>query len=309
MLPTQPHAPRRSLPSLTFPTLLLAPSLGVVGLIGLGLAPPLALTVAVLTLIGSVALVETRWPFRAAWRSDGSPAAKRETVTDVLYIAFASAPDRLARVGVEAGALLLLGLSRSAEAGPWPEMLLGAALAFLVADLGKYLIHRASHTHPWLFRFHLAHHQPSRVVALNALRLHPVNLAYNAVIDTVPLLIFGVSPAVGAVLATLRATVGVVQHANLDLERGRQWLVNAPSYHRVHHDVDAARANHNFASTLLVWDRLFGTLRRAPAPDEVGVAETDHHLPRGFLGQLFYPFCGKRLAIDCLLARCPRLIR
>lgn len=227
----------------------------------------------------------------------------------MLYIAFASVPDRLTRVGVEAGALLLLGLSMSAESAPWPEMLLRAAMAFLVADLGKYLIHRASHEHAWLFRYHLAHHQPSRVVALNALRLHPVNLAYNAVIDTVPLLLFGVSPAIGAVLATLRATVGVVQHANLDLESGRQWLVNAPSYHRTHHDVVVASANHNFASTLLVWDRLFGTLLRAPAPAEVGVAETDHRLPAGFVGQLFYPFCGERLHVDCFLARFPRLIR
>jgi ornithine lipid hydroxylase len=232
------------------------------------------------------------------------------TATDVVYIALASVPDRLTRLAVGAAALGLLGWSvATAATRSTGQSVLAAIAAFLIADLGKYLVHRASHTVPWLWRFHLAHHQPTRLSALNALRLHPVNMAYNAAIDTVPLLLFGVSPRAAAVLAALRATVGVVQHANLDLEVGRQWLVNAPSYHRVHHHVDAAEANHNFASTLLVWDYLFGTLRRAPAPPLVGVEPTRHRLPVGYVGQLVYPWCGDRLDTTCLLARFPWMVR
>lgn len=287
--------------------LLLAPPAAVGVLAALGMSPPLALTLAVIALIAVLAGLEQWRPFRRDWQSK----AGRETATDVVYIALASVPDRLTRIVIEAAAVAVLGLSTSAstDSQPLVQTLMLALLAFVVADLGKYLIHRVSHTLPVLWRFHLAHHQPSRLSALNALRLHPVNMAYNAAIDTVPLLLFGVSPVIAAVIAAFRATVGVVQHANLDLETGRQWLVNAPSYHRTHHDVDVDAANHNFASTLLVWDRLFGTLSRAPAPTLVGVAPTSHRLPVGYLGQTLYPWCGDRLDTSCVLARFRWMVR
>lgn len=295
------------LPSSCFSLLLLAPPVAVGVLAALGMSPPLALTLAILALIAVLTGLEQVRPFRKDWQSK----AGRETATDVVYIALASVPDRLTRIVIEAAAIAVLGLSTSAsvDGQPLVQTSMLALVAFVVADLGKYLIHRASHSLPVLWRFHLAHHQPSRLSALNALRLHPVNLAYNAAIDTVPLVLFGVSPAIAAVIAALRATVGVVQHANLDLEAGRQWLVNAPSYHRTHHDVDVDAANHNFASTLLVWDRLFGTLARAPAPTVVGVAPTSHRLPVGYVGQTLYPWCGDRLDTSCVLARFRWLVR
>lgn len=295
------------LPSSCFPLLLVAPPVAVGVLATLGMSPPLALTLAILALIAVLTGLEQVLPFRKDWQSKAS----RETATDVVYLALASVPDRLTRIVIEAAAVAVLGLATSAsvDSQPLVQTLMLALLAFVLADLGKYVIHRASHSLPGLWRFHLAHHQPSRLSALNALRLHPVNMAYNAAIDTVPLVLFGVSPAIAAVVAALRATVGVVQHANLDLEAGRQWLVNAPSYHRTHHDVDVGAANHNFASTLLVWDRLFGTLSRAPAPTVVGVAPTSHRLPVGYVGQTLYPWCGDRLDTSCVLARFRWLVR
>jgi sterol desaturase/sphingolipid hydroxylase (fatty acid hydroxylase superfamily) len=229
-------------------------------------------------------------------------------VTDGVYIALASVPDRLTRLAIEGLALVLLGTFATSTVSGY-RAVFSALLAFVVADLGKYLIHRASHVSPWLWSFHLAHHLPGRLSALNALRLHPVNMGYNAAIDTVPLLLLGVPASWAAMSAALRATVGVVQHANLDLDAGRQWLVNAPSYHRTHHDIDATRAHYNFASTLLVWDRLFGTLRRAEAPAVVGVAPGPHRVPAGYVGQLVYPWCGSALDTTCVLACVPWLVR
>jgi len=291
---------------LLFPALLGAPAALVVALITWGMAPATALTVAVLLLIVLLTVLERRWPFRREW----SEQPKSETVTDVAYIALASVPDRVTRLGIEVVAVWVIGAA-ALQASPmsWTRTLLLAGVAFLLADLGKYAIHRVSHVVAWLWRFHLAHHQPQRLSARNALRLHPVNMAYNAAIDTVPLLLLGVSPSVAAVLAAVRATVGVVQHANIDVEDGRQWLVNAPSYHRIHHHVDAAEAHYNFGSVLLVWDRLFGTLKRAPAPETVGVKQPTHRLPSGYLGQLVYPWCGAKLYTTCMLSRLPWMVR
>lgn len=270
-------------------------------IVGLGAPPALTMTLVVLLALALLVALERRAPFRAEW----SARATRETRSDLVYIALASLPDRGARLGAEwlaLGALSLCcagGGSRSLG-----ESIARGVAAFLLADLGKYAVHRASHERPWLWRFHLAHHQPSRIDALNALRLHPVNIAYNAAIDGMAMALLRVPPTIAAVFATLRAVVGLVQHANVDLESGRQWLINAPSYHRTHHAVDLEEAQHNYASTLLVWDRLFATLLRKEAPAAVGVAPSaDHARPEGYLGQTLYAFCGARLTTTCALAR------
>jgi sterol desaturase/sphingolipid hydroxylase (fatty acid hydroxylase superfamily) len=260
-------------------------------LVRLGAPPAGAMTAVVLLTLASVVAMERRAPFRADW----SERPADETRTDLVYVALASAPDRAARLAAEWLALSALSLCcAGAPALSLSEAIARGAVAFLLADLGKYAIHRASHERPWLWRFHLAHHQPARIDALNALRLHPVNMAYNAAIDGFAMGLLRVPVSIAAVLATLRAVVGVVQHANLHLEEGGQWLINAPSYHRTHHSVDVDEANHNYGSTLLVWDRLFRTLLRKEAPATVGVAALDHELPKGYVGQTLYPWCARK---------------
>jgi sterol desaturase/sphingolipid hydroxylase (fatty acid hydroxylase superfamily) len=139
------------------------------------------------------------------------------------------------------------------------------------------------------------------VSVTNALRVHPVNIAANALLDALPMLVLGVTGPLAAVIATLRATFSILQHANLDLERGRQWLFNTPSHHRTHHGASEIDGHSNYGSSLLVWDRLFGTLRKAPAPERVGVEGTER-MPRGYLAELLFPICAHR-ADRCRIVR------
>ncbi|MFO0712929.1 MAG: sterol desaturase family protein [Sandaracinus sp.] len=292
-----PEAASRPLPRWLSPSLVLMPPALSVALVALGLAPPLAVVVVVLSLLALVAWLEGRAPFRPAW-SEASPS---ETRDDLAYVLLAVVPDRLARVSAEAIALGLLGaLVRDDTLSP--GALARGLLAFLLGDLGKYAVHRLSHEAAWLWPFHAPHHQPSRVRVLNALRVHPVNVAYNVLLDTLPMALLGVGGVVAVGFASLRAALSVLQHANLDLERGRQWLVNTPSHHRTHHGVSHEDGHSNYGSALLVWDRLFGTLRVAPAPERVGI-EGGPRVPSGYLGQLVHPFCGERLERTCWLAR------
>lgn len=283
-----------------------APALSAALIFGLGAPPALAMTVVVLLVLVALLWLERRAPFRAPW-NDRDPA---ETRADLVYIALASVPDRLARLAGEGLALAALGLYC---AGAPPRSLAdGAArglVAFVLADLGKYAIHRASHERPWLWRFHFVHHQPTRIDTLNALRLHPVNIAYNALFDGVAMTVARVPPAIAAVFATLRAVLGLLQHANVDLDAGRQWLFNAPSYHRTHHALDVSEANHNFASSLLIWDRLFNTLLRKEAPSLVGATSDDPALPTSYSGQTLYALCGRELRTTCVFAKLRWLVR
>jgi sterol desaturase/sphingolipid hydroxylase (fatty acid hydroxylase superfamily) len=42
-------------------------------------------------------------------------------------------------------------------------------------------------------------------------------------------------------------------------------VLATPGLHRLHHSADPAETDTNFGNTLIIWDRLFGTLRRPDA--------------------------------------------
>ena len=48
--------------------------------------------------------------------------------------------------------------------------------------------------------------------------------------------------------------------------------VNTPSAHRVHHAVNPEYLDRNYAATFIVWDQLFGTLRREEGPPVYGIS-------------------------------------
>jgi len=64
----------------------------------------------------------------------------------------------------------------------------------------------------------------------------------------------------------------------------------APVFHRWHHSPPDQGGNKNFAPTFSLWDALFGTfyMPAGRLPQTYGV--DDAQFPRGFLGQLIYPF-------------------
>jgi sterol desaturase/sphingolipid hydroxylase (fatty acid hydroxylase superfamily) len=51
----------------------------------------------------------------------------------------------------------------------------GAAGVLLAGGLGDYWAHRLGHACGWWWKLHAVHHAPHRMVALNNLRLHPLD--------------------------------------------------------------------------------------------------------------------------------------
>src|SRR5512138_885684 len=64
-------------------------------------------------------------------------------------------------------ATLLFGANRFVvklvNAAPLSDALWRIVLAWLLAELAAYGVHRAMHTAPWLWRFHKLHHAPGPV--------------------------------------------------------------------------------------------------------------------------------------------------
>jgi sterol desaturase/sphingolipid hydroxylase (fatty acid hydroxylase superfamily) len=146
-------------------------------------------------------------------------------------------------------------------------------------DLASYLWHRANHVVPVLWRFHRVHHSDLAFTASTALRFHPGELLLSLPLRLLAVALLG-SPAIAVVaFEALFSLANLVEHADIDLpsgiEQGLGRLVVTPALHRFHHTRTPGDRDHNFATILVLWDRLLGTHRpsSSAARIEVGLPE------------------------------------
>lgn len=179
------------------------------------------------------------------------------------------APLPARRIAIAAG--LLAAEAAIARALLWsspePSSLARAALAWLLAEVAHYAVHRAMHRVPWLWRFHRLHHDGEPLAWATAWYVHPVDAALFAGATTLGALVAGeAAPAMLWFLVGRRAWT-VALHANLAwpasaLDR----VVATPAFHHRHHCEELPPGN--FASTLPILDQLFGTFAPGAADPE-----------------------------------------
>ena len=162
--------------------------------------------------------------------------------------------------------------------------------AFLIAELGGYWGHRATHAVPFLWRFHKVHHSIREMDWLAAARLHPIDQAFTRSCAVLPLYALGFTRATFGAFLVVATFQAIFIHANVRLTFGPlRWLIATPEFHHWHH-ADASEAyNSNFAGEFPWIDWLFGTLRLPPhqMPARYGI---DDAVPSGYLRQLAWPF-------------------
>jgi sterol desaturase/sphingolipid hydroxylase (fatty acid hydroxylase superfamily) len=170
-----------------------------------------------------------------------------------------------------------------------------AALLWLDATL--WVWHVANHRVPLLWRFHAVHHLDGDLDASTALRFHPGEIAFSTLYRALQVGLFSIDARTlfGWELAVLLSVQ--LHHSNLRLppkvDRALRYVIATPRMHGMHHSVEEAERNSNFANLLTVWDRLFGTFR-SPERDSIAIG-----LP-GFSGEneqslgaaLTLPFAG-----------------
>ena len=140
------------------------------------------------------------------------------------------------------------------EGSIWPWV-----IAFFAVDFVYYVWHRLSHRVNVLWAVHAVHHQSEdynlavalRQAVLSVWTIWPLHL---------PLALIGVPPATFLVVDSLSTLYQFWIHTELIGRLGwYEWIFNTPSQHRVHHAVNPRYLDRNYAATLCVWDRLFGT--------------------------------------------------
>jgi sterol desaturase/sphingolipid hydroxylase (fatty acid hydroxylase superfamily) len=167
-------------------------------------------------------------------------------------------------------------------------------LAIVVADLSQYIIHRAFHQIPFLWRFHAIHHSIKTMDWIAGSRSHFVDILVTRGLILIPMTLLGFSqPVLGAYL------IFVAFHATFshtDFRPRTRWIEPyfvTCRYHHWHHAADPNAIDVNFAIHLPFIDRLFGTyhLPKDAWPERYGLVGAT--VPDGFFRQFVAPFRGK----------------
>jgi sterol desaturase/sphingolipid hydroxylase (fatty acid hydroxylase superfamily) len=176
-------------------------------------------------------------------------------------------------------------------AGSWKGLPILAQIALLVVfdDMMQYWWHRASHSLPWLYNLHRAHHSGEymsvRIVYRN-------NIFYYLMMPGLwfsgALIYLGLG-AVYVVYVSIKQLVIISAHSDVAWDRPLyrigwlsplMWLVertiSTPSTHSAHHGKHKADGvtnyKGNFGNLLFFWDVLFGTAKITRRyPQEIGV--------------------------------------
>jgi sterol desaturase/sphingolipid hydroxylase (fatty acid hydroxylase superfamily) len=134
-------------------------------------------------------------------------------------------------------------------------------LCFVLDDLRFYWTHRIQHRSRWFWACHVVHHSSEYYNFSTALRQPWTGQITGLVLLAVPLAYLGFHPALIAFCASLNLVYQFFLHTE-SVGRLPAWIeavFNTPSHHRVHHARNPRYLDANYAGTLIVWDRLFGT--------------------------------------------------
>lgn len=160
----------------------------------------------------------------------------------------------------------------------------------IIADVGFYLVHRAFHAVPWLWKFHAVHHSIEELDWLAAHRIHPVDQILTKSASLIPCFALGYSEVALAAFAVIFYWHAILLHANVRVDFGPlRWLIASPEFHHWHHSDHREAYDKNFAGQLAVLDVVFGTahMPRGRTPTKYGCSDP---VPPTYWQQLLYPF-------------------
>ena len=109
------------------------------------------------------------------------------------------------------------------------------------------------------------HHSATRFNLSAAVRLGWTGQLTGGFLFFLPLAWIGFHPVAIALMLALGLLYQFFLHTALPVHLGPLlWALNTPRHHRVHHACNEACLDTNYGSTLIVFDRLFGTFAEAP---------------------------------------------
>ncbi|HYM87124.1 MAG TPA: sterol desaturase family protein, partial [Pseudoxanthomonas sp.] len=150
-------------------------------------------------------------------------------------------------------------------------------LLFVGQEFCYYWMHRADHRVRWFWLNHSVHHSSNQYNFSAAYRLGWTGKLTGAALFFGPLVWIGfpVPYVIGALAVNLLYQFWLHTELIGTLPRSIEFVFNTPAHHRVHHARNPDYLDCNYGGALILFDRLFGTLRqvRADEPPRYGLVE------------------------------------
>ena len=183
----------------------------------------------------------------------------RETVTNLVMGAGYKITDGVLIAVVMTGLynfVYELGFQYVPDDGVWSILFI-----FLVADFVFYWQHRGQHKIRWFWTAHAVHHSSTRMNFSTALRQSPLyNLNAAWLMWWIPIALVGFDKTWALIAIELNLAYQFFIHTEMVDRLGfLEKFLNTPSHHRVHHGNQSKQIDTNFAGTLIIWDKIFGT--------------------------------------------------
>jgi alkylglycerol monooxygenase len=144
-------------------------------------------------------------------------------------------------------------------------------ILFFVDDLAYYVFHRVSHESRLFWNFHVVHHSSEHYNLSVAVR----QSWFSGIIHWIfyaPIMLLGFAPWMFLTVHGFNLIYQFWIHTRFIKTLGPlEYVLNTPSHHRVHHGVNDAYLDRNYAGVLIIWDRLFGSFVQESEEPRYGI--------------------------------------
>lgn len=146
---------------------------------------------------------------------------------------------------------------------PWgiPHTWWSYLLCFLALDFFRYWAHRIAHEQRFLWTTHVVHHSSTKYNLSVSFRLSWIQNI--KIVFFLPVIMMGFHPVVFFITHQIEVLYQFWIHTEYikKLPKPVEYIFTTPSHHRVHHGINEEYIDKNYGSTLIIWDRIFGTFQ------------------------------------------------
>ncbi len=146
---------------------------------------------------------------------------------------------------------------------PWkiPHTWWAFVLCLIWIDFWRYWAHRVAHENRFWWATHVTHHNSEKYNFSVSFRLGWTQ--HIKIIFFIPVALAGFDPVVFFICHQIEVLYQFWIHTEYirKLPKPIEYIFTTPSHHRVHHAVNEKYLDRNYGSTLIIWDRIFGTFQ------------------------------------------------
>ncbi len=165
---------------------------------------------------------------------------------------------------------------------PWsiPVAWWSFILCIVSIDFCRYWAHRLAHVNRFWWATHVTHHNSNKYNWSTSFRLGWTQ--HIKLIFFIPIALMGFDPVLFFICHQIEVLYQFWIHTQYinKLPAFIEYIFTTPSHHRVHHGKNADYLDKNYGSTLIIWDRMFGTFQAEVTPVDYGITkEINSHNP------------------------------